>query len=112
MAVTSIPCVRKARITGFTSLASRTKSPEIAALPWPVGWELMAVGEALHSVQFEETIDRRKQIPVIENAEAGAEDERWDRRPGESKARAEVQRMLRQGGRKPVVVVTQPIVDG
>ena len=81
-------------------------------MPWPVGWKLMAVGEALHSVQFEETIDRRKQIPVIENAEAGAEDERWDRRPGESKARAEVERMLRQGRRKPVVVVTQPIVDG
>jgi hypothetical protein len=63
------------------------------------GGILYDLGEALHSVQFEETIDRRKQIPVIEDAEAGAEDERWDRRPGESKARAEVQRMLRQGGR-------------
>jgi cobalt-zinc-cadmium efflux system outer membrane protein len=37
IASTSMPCVRRARSTGLTSVASRTKSPEIAALPWPVG---------------------------------------------------------------------------
>jgi hypothetical protein len=43
IASTSMPCVRRARSTGLTSVASRTKSPEIAALPWPVGWKLIAV---------------------------------------------------------------------
>src|SRR5258708_39851790 len=75
------------------------------------GGILHDLGEAMRSVQLEETIDRRKQIPVVEDAEAGAEDERRDRRPGESNARAEVQGMLRQGSRKPVIVVTQAVVD-
>src|SRR5215510_15028369 len=43
MAVTSMPFVRSALITGFTSSATSTKSPVIAALPPPVGWKLIAV---------------------------------------------------------------------
>src|SRR6185312_8495477 len=39
-AVTSMPPPRSACSTGFTSLASSTKSPVIAALPWPSGWKL------------------------------------------------------------------------
>src|SRR5207244_1042742 len=42
-AVTSIPCSRRARSTGFTSAARSTKSPVIAAFPPPVGWKLSAV---------------------------------------------------------------------
>ena len=41
-AVTSMPWLRSARITGFTSLATNMKSPVIAALPPPSGWKLMA----------------------------------------------------------------------
>src|SRR5438477_368572 len=37
-----MPLSLSALITGMTSLASRTKSPVIAALLPPVGWKLMA----------------------------------------------------------------------
>ena len=40
-AVTSMPFVRSALITGFTSSPVSTKSPVMAALPPPVGWKLM-----------------------------------------------------------------------
>src|SRR5262249_9905764 len=46
-AVTSMPFVRSALITGFTSSAVRTKSPVMAALPPPVGWKLMPVASPI-----------------------------------------------------------------
>src|SRR5437867_3670970 len=46
-AVTAIPPVRRARITGLTSEAIRTKSPVIAARPFPVGWKLIAVARPI-----------------------------------------------------------------
>ena len=46
-AVTSMPPARSACSTGFTSLASSTKSPVMAALSPPVGWKLMAIAEPI-----------------------------------------------------------------
>ena len=43
----AIPLSRRARITGLTSLAIRTKSPVIAALPPLVGWKLIAVASPM-----------------------------------------------------------------
>ena len=48
-AVTSMPLSRNAFSTGFTSFATSTKSPVIAALPPPVGWKLMAIAEPIAS---------------------------------------------------------------
>ena len=45
-AVTSMPLPRSALITGLTSSPVSTKSPVIAALPPPVGWKPIAVGDA------------------------------------------------------------------
>src|SRR5437879_5779232 len=50
-AVTSIPCSRRARSTGFTSAARSTKSPVIAAFPAPVGWN--------HDVLFPDRVGPR-----------------------------------------------------
>src|SRR5262245_7863306 len=38
-----MPCCRRARATGLTSLSMSTKSPVIAALPSAVGWKFMTV---------------------------------------------------------------------
>src|SRR2546422_7263128 len=46
-AVMAMPLSRRARITGFTSFPTMTKSPVIAALPPPVGWKLIAVARPL-----------------------------------------------------------------
>src|SRR5262245_15809240 len=46
-AVTSMPCSRRALITGLTSSPVSTKSPVMAALPPPVGWKLIAVASPI-----------------------------------------------------------------